>query len=245
MKIKQNTTKNKVYYTVLTISYYILLYLTIPLCFSLSNALLPAWCWSWGRVAPTTAAPCANMQSCTTRIFDSQTRSRESNPASPSLNRRNPGTIREQSGNSLHSKRATVARRCKRKHFKHFQTFSNLDVSTCSKSSQLVVSTGAPRCRLLNSKRNWRMTPRKSCRTCRRSWMERTRNCKQCPGYHWWCSDVSNLSKVFRTFQLFSDWDCGLMHFVIVCMIFFLFRPWFGASIGLIWCTIFKPSIGW
>ena len=29
MKIKQNTTKNKVYYTVLTISYYILLYLTI------------------------------------------------------------------------------------------------------------------------------------------------------------------------------------------------------------------------
>ena len=32
------------------------------------------------------------------------------------------GEIREQSGNSLHSKRATVARRCKRKHFKHFQT---------------------------------------------------------------------------------------------------------------------------
>ena len=144
------------------------------------------------------------MQSCTTRIFDSQTRSRESNPASPSLNRQNPGTIRERSGNSLHSKRATVARRCKRKHFKHFQTFSNLDVSTCSKSSQLVVSTGAVRCRLLNSKRNWRMTPRKSCRTCRRSWMERTRNCKQCPGYHWSCSDVSNLSKVFRTSN-FSD----------------------------------------
>lgn len=48
-----------------------------------------------------------------------------------------------------------------------------------------------------------------------------------------------------RTFQIFLDWDCRLMHFVIVCMIFFLFRPWFGASIGLIWCTIFKPSIGW
>ena len=146
MKIKQNTTKNKVYYTVLTISYYILLYLTIPLCFSLSNALLPAWCWSWGRVAPTTAAPCANMQSCTTRIFDSQTRSRESNPASPSLNRRNPGTIREQSGNSLHSKRATVARRCKRKHFKHFQTFSNIFKPWCFNLFKVVSTCGFHRC---------------------------------------------------------------------------------------------------
>ena len=118
-----------------------------------------------------------------------------------------------------------ISRKCKRTHFKPWK------LSICSKSSQLAVSTGVPRCRLLNSKRNWRMTPRKSCRTCRRSWMERTRNCKQCPGDHGWCSDalmVSNVLNVFRTFQIVSDWDCGLMHFVIISMIFFLFRQWFG-----------------